>query len=85
MELQEIINIDAAVMSGTPVFNGTRVPIQSLFWHIEEGISIDDFLDDFPSVSRQQIDALLRINQQFLLWVFFVIQKESLFCLLLKR
>ena len=61
MELQEIINIDTAVMSGTPVFNGTRVPIQSLFWHIEEGISIDDFLDDFPSVSRQQIDALLAL------------------------
>ena len=61
MELQEIINIDAAVMSGTPVFNGTRVPVQSLFWHIEEGISIDDFLDDFPSVSRQQIDALLEL------------------------
>ena len=61
MELQEIINIDAAVMSGTPVFNGTRVPIQSLFWHIEEGISIADFLDDFPSVSRQQIDALLEL------------------------
>jgi uncharacterized protein (DUF433 family) len=61
MKLQEIINIDAGVMSGTPVFNGTRVPIQSLFWHIEEGISIEDFLDDFPSVSRDQIDALLAL------------------------
>lgn len=59
MKLQEIINIDKGVMSGTPVFNGTRVPIQSLFWHIEEGISIEDFLDDFPSVTREQINALL--------------------------
>ena len=61
MKLQEIINIDANIMSGTPVFDGTRVPIQSLFWHIEEGISIEDFLDDFPSVTREQINALLEL------------------------
>jgi uncharacterized protein (DUF433 family) len=61
MKLQEIINIDTNIMSGTPVFNGTRVPIQSLFWHIEEGISIEDFIDDFPSVSREQINALLEL------------------------
>jgi uncharacterized protein (DUF433 family) len=61
MKLQEIINIDKGIMSGTPVFNGTRVPIQSLFWHIEEGISIEDFLDDFPSVTREQINALLEL------------------------
>jgi uncharacterized protein (DUF433 family) len=59
MTLQEIITIDSNIMSGTPVFGGTRVPIQSLFWHIEEGISIEDFIDDFPSVSREQINALL--------------------------
>ena len=61
MKLQEIINIDANIMSGTPVFDGTRVPIQSLFWHIEEGISIEDFLDDFPSVTREQINTLLEL------------------------
>jgi uncharacterized protein (DUF433 family) len=61
MKLKKIINIDADIMSGTPVFNGTRVPIQSLFWHIEEGISIEDFLDDFPSVSKEQINALLTL------------------------
>ena len=61
MKLQEIINIDTNIMGGTPVFNGTRVPIQSLFWHIEEGISIEDFIDDFPSVSREQINALLEL------------------------
>jgi uncharacterized protein (DUF433 family) len=61
MTLQEIITIDSNIMSGTPVFGGTRVPIQSLFWHIEEGISIEDFIDDFPSVSREQINALLAL------------------------
>jgi uncharacterized protein (DUF433 family) len=46
-------------MSGTPVFKGTRVPVQALLDHLEEGDSLDVFLDDFPSVTRQQaIDFL---------------------------
>jgi len=46
------INIDPEIMSGTPVFNGTRVPIKNLFDYIEGGDSLEEFLDDFPSVSR---------------------------------
>jgi uncharacterized protein (DUF433 family) len=46
-------------MGGTPVFIGTRVPIQTLFDYLEAGESIDDFLDGFPTVSREQIIALL--------------------------
>ena len=53
------INIDPEIMGGTPVFRGTRVPIQTLWEHLEAGDSIEDFLDGFPSVSREQVIAFL--------------------------
>lgn len=59
----KIINVDSEIMSGTPVFNGTRVPIQNLFDYLETGESIDEFLDDFPSVRHEQVVALLEISQ----------------------
>ncbi len=46
-------------MGGTPVFRGTRVPVQTLFDYLEAGDTIDDFLDGFPNVSRDQIVAFL--------------------------
>ena len=46
-------------MSGTPVFQGTRVPIQNLVDYLEGGDSIDEFLEDFPSVSREQVIRFL--------------------------
>ena len=61
MTLNEIITIDSEIVSGTPVFKNTRVPIQSLFWHLEKGISIADFLEDFPTVKREQVNALLEL------------------------
>lgn len=42
-------------MGGTPVFSGTRVPVQTLFDYLESGDTIDDFLDGFPTVSREQV------------------------------
>lgn len=48
-------------MGGVPVFKGTRVPVQSLFDHLELGISVDNFLDDFPTVSKEQAVELLSI------------------------
>lgn len=42
------------IMSGTPVFVGTRVPVQALFDYLEEGATIDEFLDSFPTVTREQ-------------------------------
>jgi uncharacterized protein (DUF433 family) len=50
---------DPKILGGEPVFTGTRVPIQSLFDHLEAGQSIDEFLEGFPSVKREQIVALL--------------------------
>ncbi len=58
-ENSSIISISTEIMGGTPVFIGTRVPIQTLFDYLEAGESIDDFLERFPTVSREQIIALL--------------------------
>jgi uncharacterized protein (DUF433 family) len=55
----QIYHSDPAILRGAPVFVGTRVPIQSLFDHLEAGDSIDDFLEGFPSVKREQVIALL--------------------------
>lgn len=54
-----VVHIDPEVMHGTPVFRGTRVPVQALFDYIEAGDSIDRFLDHFPTVSREQAVAAL--------------------------
>nr|WP_241829345.1 DUF433 domain-containing protein [Desertifilum tharense] len=54
-----IISTSPDVMGGTPVFAGTRVPVQTLLDYLKAGESIDDFLDGFPTVSREQVIALL--------------------------
>jgi len=66
MKIQDIIKIDKEIMSGQPVFVGTRIPVDSLFDHLEAGISLDEFLDDFPSVSKQQAIGLLEIANKML-------------------
>jgi antitoxin HigA-1 len=58
------VTIDPDVMSGTPVFTGTRVPVSILFDHIDNGETIEEFLIGFPGVSREQVDDyLVRINK----------------------
>jgi uncharacterized protein (DUF433 family) len=56
---RKIISCDPDVMSGTPVFAGTRVPVQTLLDYIEGGDSIEVFLDGFPTVKREQVIAFL--------------------------
>lgn len=58
MEL-EYISSDPEVMSGAPCFKGTRVPVQNLFDYLEGTSSLEDFLEDFPSVSREVAVAVL--------------------------
>lgn len=67
MEIRNIVNIDKEILGGQPVFMGTRVPIESLFDHLKDGVSIDEFLEDFPTVSKEQIVALLEIVENNLL------------------
>lgn len=54
-----VVSCDPGVMGGTPVFTGTRVPVQTLLDYLEGGETIDDFLDGFPSVSRDQVIRFL--------------------------
>ena len=61
-----VITIDSEVLGGTPVFRGTRVPIESLFDHLENGVSLDEFLDDFPSVGREQAIEVLSLAEEVL-------------------
>ena len=67
MEFSDILHSDPEILGGTPVFTGTRVQVQSLFDHFEGGQSIDDFLEGFPSVRREQVIALLEKSGQDLL------------------
>ena len=61
---ENVVCIDPEIMSGTPVFNGTRVPIQSLFDWLETE-TLDEFLDNFPSVKRAQAVDVLRLAEGF--------------------
>ena len=64
---QPLIIVDPDIQSGTPVFAGTRVPIQNLFDYLEEGDSLDVFLEQFPSVSRAAAVAVLEQARSALL------------------
>ncbi|MFZ1611082.1 MAG: DUF433 domain-containing protein [Chitinophagales bacterium] len=59
--IKNLITIDPDILSGQPVFKGTRVPVESLFLHLENGISLNEFLEDFPSVDKSQAVAILEI------------------------
>lgn len=54
-----IIQVSKDILGGTPVFPGTRVPIQTMIDYIESGDTVNDFLHDFPSVSRKQVINVL--------------------------
>jgi uncharacterized protein (DUF433 family) len=61
-----VVSIDPEIMSGTPVFRGTRVPVRTLIDYLEAGDSIDRFLEGFPTVSREQVVAFLeQVKDQF--------------------
>jgi uncharacterized protein (DUF433 family) len=62
-ELQGVVHSDPAILGGTPVFAGTRVPLQNLIDYLEGGDSIADFLDGFPSVKREQVIAVIEAGK----------------------
>jgi uncharacterized protein (DUF433 family) len=55
----QIVSISPDIMGGIPVFSDTRVPVQTLFDYLKGGESIDDFLDGFPTVTREQVFGLI--------------------------
>jgi uncharacterized protein (DUF433 family) len=62
-QLKGIVRSDPEIMGGTPVFAGTRVPLQNLIDFLEGGESIDDFLDAFPTVKREQVIAVIEAGK----------------------
>ena len=62
-----VIHSDPDILSGTPVFVGTRVPVQSLFDYLEGGETLDEFLRQFPSVSRGQATAAIELARDSVL------------------
>lgn len=62
-----VVHTDPEILSGTPVFVGTRVPVQSLFDYLEGGDTLDEFLRQFPSVQRHQALAALELARESVL------------------
>jgi uncharacterized protein (DUF433 family) len=60
------VHSDPLILGGTPVFAGTRVPLRNLIDYLEHGYRIDEFLDDFPSVTRDQVVAALEAAHEVL-------------------
>ena len=60
MKLDEIVHSDAEILGGTPVFVGTRVPVRILLDYLEGGEPLEEFLDNYPSVSREQAVAFIK-------------------------
>lgn len=61
MRWENIVTTDPEIMGGTPVFTGTRVPVESLIQHLAAGDSLEDFLEGFPRVTREQATEFLRL------------------------
>jgi uncharacterized protein (DUF433 family) len=67
MNVEKLIERDPEKLGGTPVFVGTRVPVKNLFDYLEGGDSLDVFLDDFPTVTREQALGVLEVYREWLL------------------
>jgi uncharacterized protein (DUF433 family) len=61
LALQNVVHSDPGIMHGTPIFKGTRVPVQALMDYLEAGDSLEVFLDQFPSVERNQAIAFIEL------------------------
>lgn len=66
LERQDILGSDPEILSGATVFTGTRVPVQNLLDYLSSGETLDSFLADFPSVSREQAQAALTLAREAL-------------------
>jgi uncharacterized protein (DUF433 family) len=67
LPIDQIFHADREILGGTPVFTGTRVPVQNLLEQLEAGESIDDFLAGFPTVRREQVIGFLEVATERLL------------------
>ncbi len=64
--LDSVVHCDPAILGGTPVFRGTRVPVKNLLDYLAAGDTLDQFIDDFPTVRREQAIAALELARNLL-------------------
>ena len=64
MKSESLITCDPKILNGTPVFKGTRVPVRTLFDYLSDGLSLEYFLETFPSVNRELATQVLRLGQE---------------------
>ncbi len=67
MNATNLITIDPDILGGTPVFKGTRVPVKTLFEYLEDNFSLEEFLECFPSVTREMVQKVLERSKAALL------------------
>jgi uncharacterized protein (DUF433 family) len=67
VSIDDLITIDPDILGGTPVFKGTRVPVKTLFEYLENDYSLEEFLECFPSLSREMVRKVLERSEQALL------------------
>ena len=67
MASNDLITVDAEILGGTPVFKGTRVPVKTFFEYLEDNYTLDEFLECFPSVTREMACRMLECSEQVLL------------------
>ena len=67
MEVSDLITVDPDILGGTPVFKGTRVPVKTLFEYLENNYSLEEFLECFPSVTREMARRVLERSEAVLL------------------
>lgn len=67
MNSNDLITVDPEILGGAPVFKGTRVPVRTLFEYLENNYSVEEFLECFPSVSRDLVNKVLERSEQALL------------------
>lgn len=67
MHSRKLIQRSKDILGGTPVFRGTRVPVKTLLDYLEHGNSLDEFLDDFPTVRKSQVTGVLELFRKSLL------------------
>ena len=64
MTAESLVTSDPNILNGTPVFKGTRVPVRALFDYLSDGLSLEYFLETFPSVTRELATNVLRLGQE---------------------
>jgi len=67
MNASELITVNPEILGGTPVFKGTRVPVRTLFEYLEKGYSLEEFLECFPSVTKEMARRMLECSEAALL------------------